>query len=105
MSLNWEKVIIEAADMFSTYRLKVEGGWLYRSDVGMEFVPAKDPNARKPPTQDIQSPFPMGRRFQVDAAPRTVMPTPAKEIIDAEFEEVPEHRVNGSEVITATRAD
>ena len=96
----WERAVELSGDMFSTYRLKVEGGWLYRSDVGMEFVPVKDPNARKPPTQDMQSPFPMGRRFQVNA-----VPPPAEDIIDAEFEEVPEHQVNGSEVITATRVD
>ena len=102
MSLEWEIMIVRDVGGLATYRLKVEGGWLYRCDGALEFVPAKDLNARTPPSQNIQTPFPMGRRF----TPMTVQqPKPAKKIIDAEFEEIPEHRVNGSKVTTATRVD
>ncbi len=101
MSLEWEAIIHHPTHP-STYRLKVEGGWLYRyGAAAMEFVPTKDPQARASGSQPILTPFPMGRRFD----PPPAQPKPAKDIIDAEFEEIPKHQVNGSKVITATRVD
>ncbi len=85
----WETVTTHP----DTYRLKVEGGWLYRFASAMEFVPASDPNARAAP-----------RGSGDDAYPSMYRPrNPTKGIIDAEFEEVPAHKVNGSEVTTLTR--
>lgn len=93
----WEKVLDDA--LHSVHRCKVEGGWLYRWGTAMEFVPAAADKGRMAPTQAQHEAFPTVRR---GAPPRR----PAgEEIIDAEFEEVPVHEVNGSEVITLTRID
>jgi len=93
--VEWEKVINDPPN--TLWRVKVEGGWLYRWFSAMVFVPAKTVIDKMPDT-----PFPMRRGIE---PARSHPVAPAKEIIDAEFEEIPAHQVNGSKVTTATRVD
>ena len=73
-----------------TWRLKVEGGYLYRYRESLCFVPRR-PGAHEAP------------RGGSNAIPSIRRPGPAEKAtyrppqpIDAEFEEVPPHQVNGS---------
>lgn len=43
--LEWEVV---TTDTFSTYRLKVPGGWLYKTGMATEFVPEPAPTQAVP---------------------------------------------------------
>lgn len=80
----WEEVDEGDDYTHSTYRMKVEGGYLYRRGEGLCFVAA--------PRVAHQEAFPsIHRQPQAKAAS-------AKDTIDAEFTEVPADEVNGSEV-------
>ncbi len=102
----WEIVVEHEQGVSSmTLRLKVEGGWLYRmgGSVEMTFVPGNDSQSHtKPGTVPLSpgaSAWPsIHRRDEPPKRPRDL----PKGIIDAEFEEIPAHEVNGSKVTTLT---
>ncbi len=93
MTDDWETVAS------GTCRLKVEGGWLYRHNYGMAFVPTKDPARPVASGSGQREAFPSIRR------PAPASRALVNDIIDANYEEIPAHEVNGSEVTPLTRRD
>ena len=75
----WENV---ASAGSSTYRMNVEGGWVYRYGEAICFVPVPSPAVRIP-------------KAILPYAPRELEQC---EVIDVESKDVPDHMVNGSKV-------